>query len=91
MERTAGLVGRCMPVIPACTGQSGGLHLVRGSFNLLGELQARQGCVQSESLSEKKTELLGVMVCTFGPSTLKAEAGDLCEFEVSLVYRVSSR
>ena len=32
-----------------------------------------------------------VVVHTFSPSTWEAEAGDLCEFEVSLVYGVNSR
>ena len=36
------------------------------------------------------TVLLGV-VALFNPSTLEAEAGGSCEFEASLVYRVSSR
>ena len=31
-----------------------------------------------------------VVVHTFNPSTREAEAGDLCEFEASLVYRASS-
>ena len=31
------------------------------------------------------------MVHTFNPSTLEAEAVDLCEFEASLIYIVSSR
>lgn len=32
----------------------------------------------------------GIVVQVFGPSTLKAEQEDLCEFETSLVYIVSS-
>jgi hypothetical protein len=36
----------------------------------------------------KTTYGCSVVVYTFNPSTLEA---DLCEFEVSLVYRVSSR
>ena len=32
-----------------------------------------------------------VMAHALNPSTLEAEAGDLCEFEASLVYKASSR
>jgi hypothetical protein len=32
-----------------------------------------------------------VVAHAFNPSTWEAEAGDLCEFEASLVYRGSSR
>lgn len=32
-----------------------------------------------------------VVVYVFNPSTLEAEAGDLCEVGTSLIYRASSR
>lgn len=34
---------------------------------------------------------MGMMMHTFNPSTLGAEARDLCEFKASLMYVVSSR
>ena len=39
----------------------------------------------------KSLHLQGVVACTFNPSTQEAGQVDLCEFEASLVYRVSSR
>ena len=42
-------------------------------------------------LIRKVSILHGVVVPTFNSSTWEAEAGNLCEFKVSLVYRWRSR
>lgn len=39
----------------------------------------------------KKEKNLGLAAHTFHPSPSEAEAGELCEFEASVVYTASSR
>ena len=39
----------------------------------------------------KKPVFLGTLAHTYNPSIPEVRQGDLCEFEASLVYRVSSR
>lgn len=42
-------------------------------------------------MCSKDTQNLDMVVLTFHLNTQEAEMGDLCEFETSLIYMVSSR
>jgi hypothetical protein len=48
-------------------------------------------CITAVLVEDENQESQVVVVHIFNPSTQEVEAGGLCEFKASLVYKVSSR